>query len=99
MINPTHQYVTQSRKVANILNEFYVSVFIKEDNQVISQQIIDCTYPKFEERTIKLYIDKLNTHKAIGVDNVHPKFLKFCSEQCTLAVNKTKNKHACKNIF
>ena len=77
------QTTTDGAKIASELNKYFVSVFIKEDTvnipKVGEKFNIECPNPSFTEGTIRLYIDKLNAHKAIGVDNVHPKVLKKCS--------------------
>ncbi len=58
-------------------------MFSKEDTlniPKISEKLnYECPNPTFTEEVIKLYMDKLDENKAIGVDNVHPKVLKMCS--------------------
>ena len=77
------QTTTYGAKIARELNMYFVSVFIKEDTvnipKVGEKLNIECPNLSFTEASIILYIDKLNAHKAIGVDNVHPKVLKMCS--------------------
>ncbi len=50
--------------------------FLKEDTlniPKISEKLnYECPNPTFTEEVIKLYTDKLDGNKAIGVDNVHP---------------------------
>jgi hypothetical protein len=71
---------TDGREMANILNEFFSSVFIQEDlsnlptkdretDKIISDVVIS-------ERQIIKKIDKLKKDSAPGPDNIHPRILK-----------------------
>ncbi len=61
-------------------------MFIKEDivniPKIIDKLNIECPNPSFTEATVRLTIDKLNAHKAVGVDNVQPQVLKMFSLAC-----------------
>jgi hypothetical protein len=77
---PDGTMTTNAREMANILNEFFSSVFIQEDlsnlptkdretNKIISDVIVS-------ERLIVKKIDKLKKDSASGPDNIHPRILK-----------------------
>ena len=71
---------------ALILNEYFASVFTREDKENL---------PMFEERNftnildtiviqkdkIQKHLEKLNPSKSMGVDGLHPKFLKETAEE------------------
>ena len=71
---------------ALILNEYFASVFTQEDKENL---------PMFEERNfnntletiiiqkekIQKHLEKLNTSKSMGIDGLHPKFLKETAEE------------------
>jgi hypothetical protein len=81
-LNETNnETTTNGSQIANILNDYFVSVFTKEDEHpVINLKLeTECPNPSFEESLVKEHIDKLKPHKAIGFDNVHPRVLKSCS--------------------
>ena len=73
-----------------------MSVFSKEDisnlPKVGEKFNIECPNPSFTETVVKLYIDKLNTHKTVGVDDVHPKVLKMCSKSLCKPLSLIFNK-------
>ena len=75
---------TDAPQIANILNNYFASVFCEEDfNNIPSCEYtsnIKCNDPSFDETLIKTKLNKLNTSKSIGVDKVHPRVLKECSE-------------------
>jgi hypothetical protein len=74
---------TDGAVIASKLNKYFISVFSKEDisniPKVGEKFNVECPNPSFTETVVKIYIDKLNTHKTVGVDNVHPKVLTMCS--------------------
>ncbi|XP_065645709.1 uncharacterized protein LOC136076163 [Hydra vulgaris] len=74
--------VTDLKVIANTLNGYFASVFIKP--QDLSDPIIDietqtfCRNPDLNVSVVEEYLSKLNTNKATGMDKVHPKVLKEC---------------------
>jgi hypothetical protein len=83
---------TDGYEMASILNDFFVSVFTKEDTNNIpkskDRQFNECMEPKFSAHVIKQHLEKLNTSKAIGADMVHPKVLKSCSAELAYPLSK-----------
>ena len=75
---------TDTTQIANTLNNYFASVFCNEeiDDLPICEESCDvkCVDPLFDKSIIKLKLMQLNTNKAIGVDKIHPKVLKECSE-------------------
>ena len=70
--------------IAGELNKYFVSVFSKEviiNIPKVSEKLnIECPNPSFAETILQLYIEKLDVHKAVGVDYAHPKVLKMCAK-------------------
>ena len=79
--------VTDNIDKANVLNDFFASVFTREGNSEI---------PNFDDKLeradfisdmtispdlVLKYLRELNTSKACGPDDCHPFFLKQCSEE------------------
>ncbi|XP_065675773.1 uncharacterized protein LOC136091980 [Hydra vulgaris] len=81
--------VTDLKVIANTLNGYFASVFIKP--QDLSVPIIEietqnfCRNPDFNVSVVEEYLSKLDTNKATGMKKVHPKVLK----QCKSALAKT----------
>ncbi|WAR26475.1 hypothetical protein MAR_012179, partial [Mya arenaria] len=85
---------TEIKDKANILNDFFASVFTREDNSEI---------PNFEDKlekenfisdiivspqlVLKL-LKALNASKACGPDNCHPFFLKQCAEEIYIPLSE-----------
>jgi hypothetical protein len=76
--------ITGGPQIANILNNYFASVFCEEDlNNIPSCEYISkvkCSDPTFDETIVMSKLKKLNTSKSIGIDKVHPRVLKECSE-------------------
>ena len=83
--------------IAGELNKYFVSFFSEEDisnlPKVGEKFNIECPNLSLTETVVKLYIDNLKTHKTLGVDDVHPKVMKMCSQSlcklCSLKFNKS----------
>jgi len=87
---------TDGAVIAGELNKYFVSVFSKENisnlPKVDEKFSIECPNPSFTETVVRLYIHKLNTHKTVGVDDVHPKVLKMCSQSLCKPLSLIFNK-------
>ncbi|WAQ99940.1 hypothetical protein MAR_024313 [Mya arenaria] len=85
---------TEIKDKANILNDFFASVFTREDNSEI---------PNFEDKLEKenfisdiivspqlvlKHLKALNASKACGPDNCHPFFLKQCAEEIYIPLSE-----------
>jgi len=70
----------KSRDTANVLNEFFSSVFVHDDNRE-PPELRERTHenlPEFKELTHEKVITDIrstNPNKAPGPDNLHPKFI------------------------
>ena len=75
---------TSSNEKANTLNEFFKSVYVQENDQLIP--IIEDKMPEdscltdiqFSEDDVRKLLIKLKPEKAPGPDQMHPKLLKEC---------------------
>jgi hypothetical protein len=66
---------------ADILNDFFCSVFTKENTDAIPELEIKHTGPKLASITITTdivtkHVKKLNSNKSTGPDGFHPRVLK-----------------------
>ncbi|XP_065658620.1 uncharacterized protein LOC136083141 [Hydra vulgaris] len=70
--------------IANCLNEYFVSVFLKDEvlDHVTfpSKCNFYCSDPSFNDTDVEYQLVNLNVNKTIGVDKVHPRVLKECSK-------------------
>ena len=71
--------MTNGKEKADTLNGFSASVFTKTDNCFVRTSSC-CQDPEFNKKIIESYLNKLDTNKATGIDKVHPKVLRECSE-------------------
>nr|XP_047141316.1 uncharacterized protein LOC124816250 [Hydra vulgaris] len=72
-----------NQEIVNTLNKFFASVFIQDDSpeEVLDENLLTkCSDPDFSISLIQKHLSNLNMYKSVGPDNVHPKFLKECSE-------------------
>ncbi|CAM2112327.1 unnamed protein product [Caretta caretta] len=80
LMNEGGNLVTEDVEKANVLNAFFASVFT---NKVSSQTValgittwgID-GQPSVEKEVVRDYLEKLDVHKSMGPDEVHPRVLK-----------------------
>ncbi|CAM5151080.1 unnamed protein product [Eretmochelys imbricata] len=80
LMNEGGNLVTEDVEKANVLNAFFASVFI---NKVSSQTAalgittwgID-GQPSVEKEVVRDYLEKLDVHKSMGPDELHPRVLK-----------------------
>ncbi|ESO05697.1 hypothetical protein HELRODRAFT_171357 [Helobdella robusta] len=76
--------VTNGHAISNILNNYSNSVFTIEDKNNFPTSLPKtnaiCTDSSYDKIIIKTKLRNLNVKRAIGVDGVHPRILKKCSE-------------------
>ncbi|CAM2109003.1 unnamed protein product [Caretta caretta] len=80
LMNEGGNLVTEDVEKANVLNAFFASVFT---NKVSSQTAalgittrgID-SQPSVEKEVVRDYLEKLDVHKSMGPDELHPRMLK-----------------------
>jgi hypothetical protein len=71
---------TNGFDIANELNSFFSSVFIKENTNLPEFKInCEISCPVFNIKTVNEKLGKLNVNKSTGVDKVHPRVLKECA--------------------
>ncbi|CAM5167297.1 unnamed protein product [Natator depressus] len=80
LLNEGGNLVTEDVQKANVLNAFFASVFT---NKVISQTTaLGSTawggggQPSVKEEVVRDYLEKLDEHKSLGLDALHPRVLK-----------------------
>lgn len=75
---------TNGLDIANSLNEYFFSVFLKDDSleDVSFPNKCEnvCKDPNFEVDDVREQLMNLNVNKSVGVDKVHPHVLKECSD-------------------
>ncbi|XP_065652908.1 uncharacterized protein LOC136080222 [Hydra vulgaris] len=76
--------ITNEVDIANCLNEYFASVFLKDEllDHVTfpSKCNFHCSDPSFNDTDVEYQLVNLNVNKTIGVDKVHPRVLKECSK-------------------
>ena len=76
--------ITDGYAIADCLNNYFASVFYAEDIDSLPtcemKTTTKCIDPVFSEQVILTKLINLNTNKSTGVDKVHPKVLKECSD-------------------
>nr|XP_047142212.1 uncharacterized protein LOC124816616 [Hydra vulgaris] len=76
--------VTKEVDIPNCLNEYFVSVFLKDkvlDHVTFPSKCnFYCIDPSFNDNDVEYQLVNLNVNKTIGVDKVHPRVLKECSK-------------------
>ena len=89
--------VTEDQKMAEILNDFFSSVFTKEDTSVLptceeckSEEVMDYVY--FDRRKVRNKIDKLKPGKAPGPDRISVKALHVLKDSADLPLSIIFNK-------
>lgn len=87
LVDKDGNQVTENEGKANVLNDFFASVFTREDysnippfDDKVDQQnsISDIV---IQPEVVLKHLKSLNTSKACGPDDCHPFFLKQCSEE------------------
>ncbi|CAM4592414.1 unnamed protein product [Caretta caretta] len=80
LLNEGGNLVTEDVEKANVLNAFFASVFT---NKVSSQTAALGTtawgvdgQPSVEKEVVRDYLEKLDVHKSMGPDELHPRVLK-----------------------
>ncbi|CAM5114317.1 unnamed protein product [Natator depressus] len=79
LLNEGGNLVTEDVEKANVLNAFFASVFT---NKVSSQTALGITewgrdgQPSVEIEVVRDYLEKLDVHKSMGPDELHPRVLK-----------------------
>ncbi|CAM4582215.1 unnamed protein product [Caretta caretta] len=80
LMNEGGNLVTEDVEKANVLNAFFASVFT---NKVSSQTaVLGITtwgidgQPSVEKEVVRDYLEKLDVHKSMGPDELHPRVLK-----------------------
>ncbi|XP_065654666.1 uncharacterized protein LOC136081289 [Hydra vulgaris] len=76
--------ITNEVDIANCLNEYFVSVFLKDEvlDHVTfpSKCNFHCSDLSFNDTNVEYQLVNFNVNKTIGVDKVHPRVLKECSK-------------------
>ena len=80
LIDDRGEIVTEGIKKATILNEFFTSVFIKENTSempLFNSRCEGVSIDNFEitAEMVEKYLKRLNASKSQGPDNLHPKLL------------------------
>ena len=80
LIDDRGEIVTEGIKKATILNEFFTSVFTKENTSempLFNSRCEGVSIDNFEitAEMVEKYLKRLNTSKSQGPDNLHPKLL------------------------
>jgi hypothetical protein len=76
---------------AEVLSDFFVSVFTNEDTENMpaiesqTDKVLECI--KISEEMVKIKLDKLNTCKSPGPDQLHPRILKELSDILAKPIN------------
>ena len=82
---------TDGLEIANRLNDYFVSVFTKDeslDNVCFPEKCEHvCQYPNFDIHEVRKQLENLNIHKTVGVDKVHPRVLKECSQSLAFSLS------------
>ena len=94
--NENGEWITNDKDKANELNDFFSSVFTKEEND---------EFPDFSTKTdssisdiivtenkVKLLLKQLNVSKSTGPDNFHPRFLKETADNISYPITILFNK-------
>ena len=82
---PDGSYTNEDSEKAEILNNYFASVFADEGSEVLpnfEERNFSETLSNFEINTVMISkaIDKLKASKSQGPDNIHPKFIKECKK-------------------
>ena len=83
---PNGEYTSTNQEVANILNNYFASVFeIESDEElpVFPQRnfISELNNINITDNDIEQAIDKIKSSKSPGPDNIHPNLIKNCKKQ------------------
>ncbi|CAM4697277.1 unnamed protein product [Lepidochelys kempii] len=80
LLNEGGNLVTEDVEKANVLNAFFASVFTnKVSSQTAVLGITKCGrdgQPSVEIEAVRDYLEKLDVHKSMGPDELHPRVLK-----------------------
>ena len=90
--NENGSITTSGVDIANCLNDYFVSVFFKDeslDESVIFPEKCEnvCIDPKFGVIDVSEQLENLNVNKATGVDLVHPYVLKECAKSLSIPLS------------
>ena len=91
------ELLTEDKDIAQALNNFFTSVFTKEDLENLPNMPpqVECELKSIEvtKELVQLELNKLKTNKAAGVDEIYSRILKECSDEVveplTLIFNKS----------
>ena len=82
---------SDNRKIAEELNNFFKSVFTKEDDANIpefdSRTNEELTNIQFSEEIVSKLLEKVKESKSQGTDSIHPKFIKETAKYLAKPVN------------
>ena len=82
---------SDNRKIAEELNNFFKSVFTKEDDANIPEFDLrtneELTNVQFSEEIVSKLLEKVKESKSQGTDSIHPKFIKETAKYLAKPVN------------
>ncbi|CAM4664489.1 unnamed protein product [Lepidochelys kempii] len=80
LLNEGGNLVTEDVEKANVLNAFFASVFTNKDSSQTAALGITTWgvdgQPSVEKEVVRDYLEKLDVHKSMGPDELHPRVLK-----------------------
>ena len=101
--NDNGEWITNDKDKANELNNFFSSVFTKDENDEfpdystnIDSSISDIVVT---ENKVKLLLKQLNVSKSTGPDNFHPRFLKETADNISYPITVIFNKSLSEGIL
>ena len=101
--NDNGEWITNDKDKANELNNFFSSVFTKDENDEFPDYStnIDSTISDIvvTENKVKLLLKQLNVSKSTGPDNFHPRFLKETADNISYPITVIFNKSLSEGIL
>ena len=96
MIQEDGSVVSNDRQKANLFNNYFASVFTKENMDDFPSLTNRCPAGNLENinikpETVRTKLSKLNPSKSAGPDNIHGKILKELSDQLNYPLSKIFN--------
>ena len=88
----TSKLITENQEKANLLNDYFSSVFINEpDTGIPHLNLKHCMQnmqkPIINEASVYKLLSRLNPNKSCGPDGIHPRFIKELAEHLSIPIN------------